>query len=277
MAMLLSILGLLAGFGLEALLLFFLLKLLQEAGAVRENYLGNAIPVSAGISFPMVTLAVYLLYGIGGRYETGFHVFLLGITAISLLGFIDDILGKRDVTGFKGHFRALFKGRLTTGGLKAMGGGVIGFYLALTNPTVTSSISAGEVILNTLIIALFANMLNLLDLRPGRAIKGFLLILALIAILGLGTTEWILIAPLLGAVLCYFGLDLKARAMMGDAGSNVLGLALGYLCVISLGLTVRIFILAVLLGMHLYTERYSLSRTIEKVRILKVLDDLGRS
>jgi UDP-GlcNAc:undecaprenyl-phosphate GlcNAc-1-phosphate transferase len=51
--MLLAILGLLAGLGLEALVLYFLLNLLQESGAVKENYLGREIPVSAGISFPL--------------------------------------------------------------------------------------------------------------------------------------------------------------------------------------------------------------------------------
>jgi UDP-GlcNAc:undecaprenyl-phosphate GlcNAc-1-phosphate transferase len=232
--MLLAILGLLAGLGLEALVLYFLLNLLQESGAVKENYLGREIPVSAGISFPLVTLGAYLIYGIAGSYDWGFHIFLMGIMSISFLGFIDDMLGKRDVTGFKGHFKALFKGRLTTGGLKALAGGLIAFYLALNNPSAINNISVGEIILDTLIIALFTNLLNLLDLRPGRAIKGFLFFLLLIAILGLGDIDWLLLAPLLGAVLYYLLIDLRAGAMMGDAGSNVLGLTLGYLCVISL-------------------------------------------
>ncbi|NLO22105.1 MAG: hypothetical protein GX119_08915 [Syntrophomonadaceae bacterium] len=249
---------------------------MQESGAVKENYLGQEIPVSAGISFPLVTMGIYLLYGIAGRFDWHFHIFLLGIMTISLLGLIDDMLGKRDVTGFKGHFKALFKGRLTTGGLKALAGGGIAFYLALTNPTVINNISVGEVILDTLLIALFTNMLNLLDLRPGRAIKGFLFFLIPIVIMGLGNIEWMLIAPLLGAVLYYFVIDLRAGAMMGDAGSNVLGLTLGYLCVISLGLLPRLFILLGLLAIHWYTEKYSLSQTIEKVRVLKVLDELGR-
>ena len=127
-----------------------------------------------------------------------------------------------------------------------------------------------------MIIALFTNLLNLLDLRPGRAIKGFLFFLLLIAILGLGDIDWLLLAPLLGAVLYYLLIDLRAGAMMGDAGSNVLGLTLGYLCVISLGLLPRLFILLGLLTMHWYTEKYSLSQTIEKVKVLKLLDELGR-
>ncbi len=274
--MFLTILALLAGFVLEAVVLYFLLNMLKDAGAVRQNYLGKEIPVSAGISFPLVTLTAYLIYGLCGQYELGFHVFLVGIMAISFLGFIDDMLGKRDIMGFKGHFKALFKGRLTTGGLKALGGGVIAFYLALTNPTVISSISAGEIILDTLLIALFTNMLNLLDLRPGRAVKGFFLFWVMIVIIGMGKIDWMLMAPLTGAVLYYFWIDLKAGAMMGDAGSNVLGLSLGYLCVINLGLIPRVLILVGLLAVHIYTEKYSLSQTIERVRLLRILDELGR-
>ncbi len=274
--MFLTILALLAGFVLEAVVLYFLLNMLRDAGAVRKNYLGKEIPVSAGISFPIVTLTAYLIYALFGQYDLGFHVFLLGIMAISFLGFIDDMLGKRDITGFKGHFQALFKGRLTTGGLKALGGGAIAFYLALTNPTVTSSLRAEELILDTLLIALFTNMLNLLDLRPGRAVKGFLLLGLMIVIIGLGKIDWMLIAPLLGAVLYYFWIDVQAGAMMGDAGSNVLGLSLGYLCVINLGLIPRVIILLGLLLIHIYSEKHSLSQTIERVRLLRILDELGR-
>src|SRR5690606_29750187 len=118
--------------------------------------------------------------------------------------------------GFKGHFGALLRGRLTTGGLKALGGGLIAFFLALF-----LSSSWYDVVLNTLIIALFANMLNLLDLRPGRAVKGYFIFLLLILLLAKGRVDWLLIMPVIGAVLVYFPYDLKAKVMMGDAGSNV--------------------------------------------------------
>lgn len=268
--------ALLAGAAVEALVLFFLLEMLKDAGAVGKNYLGHEIAISAGISFPISITAAYLLYGFFGQYQIDMAVFLFGVTAFSFLGFIDDMLGKRDVTGFKGHFKALFKGRLTTGGLKAVGGGIIAVYLALANPTAAADLGVMEVIMDILIIALFANLLNLLDLRPGRAIKGFLLFLVIIAVLALGQLEWMLIAPLLGAVTYYFRTDLKAMAMMGDAGSNVLGLSLGYLCVINLGLTPRIIILIFLVAMHLYAEKYSLTETIERIPLLRAADELGR-
>jgi UDP-N-acetylmuramyl pentapeptide phosphotransferase/UDP-N-acetylglucosamine-1-phosphate transferase len=83
-------------------------------------------------------------------------------------------------------------------------------------------------------------------------------------------------APLLGAVLCYLPTDVRARAMMGDAGSNVLGFALGYYATTSLSLTARLTSLVFLIAIHLYTEKISLTRTIENNALLKAIDQLGR-
>lgn len=255
----------------EGAVLFLLLNMLKETGATGKNFQGIDIPVSAGISFPMSLIIVAVFYELLGWYEDAYLLFIFGLVAISFLGFIDDRLGRRDTLGFKGHFGALFKGRLTTGGLKALGGGVISLFLALS-----LSKSWYDIIVNTLIIALFTNLLNLLDLRPGRAIKGFLIFGAVIlALARFNTNSWLFL-PLLGAVVVYFPVDLKAKAMMGDAGSNVLGLALGYWCVLSLEFPYRIGVLAFLLAVHVYTEKYSLTETIENNQVLKWLDDLGR-
>lgn len=264
-------LALLGGAIAEGLLLFFLLPMLQEVGAVRKNYLGNDIPVSAGLSFPLAYMLVLLIYVLLGQHQFD-QLLLLGLLSISFLGFIDDMLGQRDTLGFKGHLGALFKGRLTTGGLKAVGGGVVALFMA--------AIIGGEwwnIILNTIIIALFTNMLNLLDLRPGRAVKGFLLFLLVLSAIALAGIDYLLMAPLLGAVLYYFPADLKAQVMMGDAGSNVLGLALGFMAVTSLSLIARIGCLVFLIAIHIYTEKFSLTKTIENNAVLRSIDQLGRS
>ncbi|MBP8819755.1 MAG: hypothetical protein KBG91_04920, partial [Syntrophomonadaceae bacterium] len=228
-----------------------------ESGAIRKNYLGNDIPVSVGISFPVSLILVFLFYALIQRYDFSFHIYLIGILSICFLGFIDDMLGQRDTLGFKGHFGALFKGKLTTGGFKALGGGIIAFFIALSVSGLESLWNGWvDILLNTLIIALFTNMLNLLDLRPGRAIKGYLFFLFLIILMAGGRVNWLLIAPLLGVILVYFPVDLKARAMMGDSGSNVLGLTLGYYCVIYLSLPYRLGVLLFLIAMHIYTEKF---------------------
>lgn len=275
---LIATLAILSGAVAEGIILYFLLNMLRESGAVRKNYLGHDIPVSTGISFPVSVILVFIIYVLFSHYESSFHIYLIGIIAISFLGFIDDMLGQRDTLGFKGHFGALFKGKLTTGGLKALGGGFIALFMAFFLGTPGSlGHNLGNIIINTLIIALFTNMLNLLDLRPGRALKGYLFFLLLIILMAAGRVNWLLIGPLLGAVLVYLPVDLKVQAMMGDAGSNVLGLTLGYYSVIHLPLPYRIGVLVFLIAMHIYTEKFSLTRTIEKVPLLRAIDQLGRS
>lgn len=256
----------------EGILLFFLLKMLKDSGAIRKNYQGVDIPVSAGISFPLAVGIVFFIYAVSlPSYEYNYQLFLLGLLAVSFLGFVDDMLGGRDTLGFKGHFKALFRGKLTTGGLKAIGGGGIALFVAFF-----VSPSWSDLLINTLLLALFTNMLNLLDLRPGRAVKGFFLFLIIILILGWKHINYCLIAPLIGIILWYFPFDLKAKAMMGDAGSNVLGFALGFIIIDSLPLIIRLLSLLFLIAMHIYTEKFSLSKTIEKNIVLNKLDQLGR-
>lgn len=264
-------LAVLAGALTEWVVLYLLLGMLSSVGAVARNYQGIDIPVSSGITFPMTLLIVYLGMSLFVPTPASLHLLLMGLVFISFLGFIDDMLGQRDTLGFKGHFGALFKGRLTTGGLKALGGGMIALFVAYF-----SSSGPGNILLNTVILALSTNMLNLLDLRPGRAIKGFLFLLLLLLLFSWNLVDWFLLAPILGMVLVYFSYDLKARTMMGDAGSNVLGFYLGYLAIIHLSLYSRLGVLVFLIGMHLYTERYSLSQTIESNRFLYAIDQLGR-
>lgn len=264
-------LGAVTGALLEGLVIFFLIGMLTETGAVRKNFQGNDIPVSMGLSFPVVVMMVFLIYGMLQWYDDSYHLYILALMAVSFLGFIDDMLGQRDTLGFKGHFGALFRGRLTTGGLKAMGGGLVSFFTAFF-------VSDGwvAIIINTLILALFTNMLNLLDLRPGRAVKGFIFFTAIIIIIAGGSLDWLLVAPLAGAVLWYFRYDLAARVMMGDAGSNVLGFALGYLAVTELNFYARTGVLLFLIAMHIFTEKYSLTKIIEKSAFLRYIDNMGR-
>jgi UDP-GlcNAc:undecaprenyl-phosphate GlcNAc-1-phosphate transferase len=271
-------LAMLVGAVVEGVALYFLLNMLLASGAVRKNYRGNDIPVSVGISFPVSLILVFLFYALIKRYDFSFHIYLIGIISICFLGFIDDMLGQRDTLGFKGHFGALFKGKLTTGGFKALGGGIIAFFLALSLSGLEPSWKGWvDILLNTLIIALFTNMLNLLDLRPGRAIKGYLFFLLLIILMAAGRVNWLLITPLLGIILVYFPVDLKARAMMGDSGSNVLGLTLGYYSIVFLSLPYRVAVLLFLIAMHIYTEKFSLTKTIEQVPLLRAIDQAGRS
>lgn len=197
-------------------------------------------------------------------------LFVFAMMCMFLAGALDDLIGNRDVSGLKGHFKSLFKGELTTGGFKALFGGFVGLVVS-----VCISKDIVDIIVNTLVIALSTNLMNLFDLRPGRAIKAYLVIIIPIFFT---LTGYIKILPLLilPNVLAYFNTDLKARAMMGDTGSNVLGISIGVLMAFGYDIKVRVGWLVFLVLMHLITEKFSLTKIIEKNRVLKFIDNLGR-
>ena len=248
-------------------------NLLVESNCIRPNYKGEMIPVSMGIVFlPMIIINGIILafFTVDFISLSCLFLFIFGMMAMFFAGIIDDTIGNRDVSGLKGHFKSLFKGTLTTGGFKALFGGFVGLIIS-----VSISKDIIDIVVNTLVIALSTNLMNLFDLRPGRAIKVYLVIMITIFFTLSG---YIQILPLLilPNVLAYFNFDLKAKAMMGDTGSNVLGISIGILMVLGYTLKVRIVWLVFLVLIHLLTEKFSLTKIIEKNKVLNFIDRLGR-
>lgn len=248
-------------------------NLLVESNCIRPNYKGEMIPVSMGIVFlPMLIIngIIVAFFTVNFVSSSLLFMFIFGIMSMFFAGIIDDTIGNRDVSGLKGHFKSLFKGKLTTGGFKAVFGGFVGLIIS-----VSISKNITDIIINTLIIALSTNLMNLFDLRPGRAIKVYLVIMIAIFIT---LTGYIQLLPLLilPNVLAYFNYDLKAKAMMGDTGSNVLGISIGMLMAFGYTLNVRIAWLVFLVLIHLLTEKFSLTKIIEKNKVLNFIDKLGR-
>jgi UDP-N-acetylmuramyl pentapeptide phosphotransferase/UDP-N-acetylglucosamine-1-phosphate transferase len=247
--------------------------MLVDAGIIRPNYKGEMIPVSMGIVFlPMLIIGSIILVFTTADASKLTYYFMFDFALISMFfaGIIDDIIGNRGVSGLSGHFKSLFKGKLTTGGFKALFGGFVGILIS-----VSISRNIGDIVVNTLIIALSTNLMNLLDLRPGRAIKAYLVIMIPIAFT---VASFLVPLPLLilPNVIAYFYTDLKARAMMGDTGSNVLGISIGFMFVAGYSFNVRISWLVFLILIHALTEKYSLTKIIEKVGVLNFIDRLGR-
>ena len=247
--------------------------MLTEGEIVRPNYKGDMIPVSMGIVFiPMLIInSILLTFYINKPLNMMYlFIFMASLLAMAFAGIMDDIIGNRSVSGLKGHFKSLLKGKLTTGGFKALFGGFIGILVS-----VAITRNPAEIIVNTLIIALSTNLMNLMDLRPGRAIKVYLVIMITITAT---VTGFIKVLPMLilPSVLAYFNQDLKAKCMMGDAGSNVLGISIGLMMVFGYSMPVKIAWLVFLVLIHIFTEKYSLTKIIEKNKILNFLDRLGR-
>lgn len=248
--------------------------MLKSSGMLRPNYRGEKIPVSMGISFipALIINSTILLYcNVDTIRLFRIYILLFAIMSMCFAGIIDDSIGNRDVTGLKGHFKSLLKGKLTTGGFKALLGGLVGLLI-----TVSISKSISYILVGTLVIALSTNFMNLLDLRPGRAIKVYILISIIIFIFS-SVFEKEVMMLILPAVVAYFYYDLKAMAMMGDAGSNVLGISIGVFIVTSFDLKVQIFYLAILVAIHIIGEKFSITKLIENNHILNYIDKLGRN
>ena len=123
----LSIILFFIGFIGTSLIIPLFKNLLVSSNLVRSNYKGENIPVSMGIVFlPMLILNSILLIYLTDENIIYTYMFLFGIMSMFLAGALDDIIGNRDVSGLKGHFKSLFKGKLTTGGFKALFGGFVG-------------------------------------------------------------------------------------------------------------------------------------------------------
>ncbi|MBN1460519.1 MAG: glycosyltransferase family 2 protein [Armatimonadetes bacterium] len=235
-------------------------------GLRRANFFGRSIPSAAGAIFPLVGVPLLFYSPLDLTHRTPA---LIAFVAFGVLGLADDIFGGEAERGLRGHLRALVRGRVTTGSLKAVGGLAAGVGIGY----VVESGSLGLAVLDGLLIALSANFVNLLDLRPGRALKGFL-ILSLLAI-SLAPDAISLLGPVLTAAVVCAPSDFSARTMLGDVGANVLGGLAGVALVLSLTPGARLAAVLVLLVMHIVSERHSLTDIIARNSVLNWLDRLG--
>lgn len=239
----------------------------------RQNFRGQRIPTVAGLAF---VLGGEFFYACEWFWQ-GLHTSLAAVYFLVTLGFgalglLDDLEGDRKVGGFAGHFRALGRGHLTTGAAKAIGGGLLslvaGFLIVSPRPF-------GYALLSALLIALSANTLNLLDLRPGRCLFGFFVgavtvgaVLLSQHTLGAGFLLWTALA----FALILYPLDAGGAAMLGDTGANTFGAVLGVAGAIYFAPVWQGVLVLVLLGFQVWCERYSLSRFIENSPFLSGLD-----
>jgi UDP-GlcNAc:undecaprenyl-phosphate GlcNAc-1-phosphate transferase len=240
----------------------------------RRNYRGHELPVASGV---VVVLAAALVGGVytlqvryggwsPGELRRGATV---GGAALGFgfLGLVDDLLEGSSRKGFRGHIGAVRHGEITTGLVKLVFGVLFGMLLV--------GLDLHESIRGGIVVAAAANLANLFDRAPGRVIKVSLIGAVLVA--ALGAPGWHLTGPMLivGAGLGLLVPDLRERCMLGDTGSNVLGAAVGWGLVLSLGSAGEWVALAVLVGLNVISEFVSFTRVIDAVAPLRWLDRLG--
>ncbi len=248
--------------------------MLARRGHVRANYAGRLVPTSSGVHVVASAAVACALAVAFGRAEPADTLpGLLVVVVASIVGLLDDLSGSARSKGILGHLRALVsEGRPTTGTLKAA---VIWVAGAIATCHAPDGPSAAGVALGSVTISLSANFTNLLDLRPGRAAKAFFA--GTCALLATARPHAGVVAmALAGAILSGLGDELKERSMMGDAGSNPLGAALGYWIALGTDLPAMVLATAFLMAVHIWTERHSITDLIERVPLLRLIDRLGR-
>ncbi len=270
-----------AGWALFALLA----KTLTHSGHTRPNFQGRQIPTSMGVGFPLLAVAFGALAAIIPGLDLDAYIPQIVIISFgfSFLGLLDDLVIIREKGGFRGHFGRIATSGVSTAILKA----VFGVGLAFLTAVIYWKQSAGwqMAIVDTLIVALAANAINMLDVRPGRAVKGFLLSFILIigitfVTVALGSATilpqtLVLLVPFALWTTAYAARDFTCSAMLGDTGSNALGAILGLLIVWELSNVSKWICLAILVAFQLFCEAFSLTTVIERVKLFRFFDRLG--
>jgi UDP-N-acetylmuramyl pentapeptide phosphotransferase/UDP-N-acetylglucosamine-1-phosphate transferase len=250
---------------------------------LRTNYRGRQVSLLGG---PAIAVTTVVAAALDRRAEPNVRraAVLAGGTA-AVAGWVDDTRGSSSSRGFLGHLSALRHGTVTTGVIKIglIGAGALGAsrqleHLSATDgggaapngrlDAMTTRIAAGAV------IAASANLANLLDLRPGRALKVALVLAARLALSGRPASG--VAAVTAGCAAGMLPLDLGEQVMLGDTGANCVGAMLGVAAVAGARRRKVFGLLAGLAVLTAASEVVSFSRVIEGNGALSWIDQLGR-
>jgi UDP-N-acetylmuramyl pentapeptide phosphotransferase/UDP-N-acetylglucosamine-1-phosphate transferase len=256
-----------------------LLREMRARGHVRENFRDRPLPWPFGVLIVVAALIALIALAPLQQLEATHTLhpetlLVLGyVLGVAFLGLLDDTLGQTLAgapRGLRAHGRAALRGRLSTGALKAAGTTGLALYTLSTR-----SLPTGCWLLASAVLVLATHVFNLLDLRPGRAIKA-LVLLGLGLTIAAGTRALYSLGLFAGPALIAGVYDLRERAMLGDTGASVLGALAGLWLVLCLSTLGQAIALAALLAIALYGEFRSLSALIERLPLLRHLDSLGR-
>ncbi len=247
-----------------------------KAAWERNNYRGRAVNLSGGVAAAVASIA-----GAAAAPAEIRSAALVATCASAATGGADDF--SRDpaaAKGLTGHLKALSRGQVTTGAIKLLGisaaalisGGMIakrrggsGAHLLFDTVT-TGALIAGS-----------ANLINLFDLRPGRALKVTGAIAIALAADRNNVDGRSFAHTAAGVVAGAARRDLNETTMLGDVGANSLGTLLGLSLANHPHTRVRMAALLAVTGLILASEKVSFSKVIEGSAALSRVDRIGRA
>jgi hypothetical protein len=228
-----------------------LLRAAPPGGAARwerRNHAGRPVSLLAGPAFVV------------GAGSSGRPAMITAVVGAGMVGLYDDLFEPRRPTakGIRGHLAELRHGRVSTGAVKVVGLTTVGCAAALS-----VSRRPLDVIVGAALVAGYANLANLFDLRPGRCLK-------------FGLLHGPVAPEATGAAVALLPADLRERVMLGDCGANAFGAALGTAALLRHDLPGRLAALTAVVALTLVSERRSFSAVIAANPVLRRLDELGR-
>lgn len=236
----------------------------------RTNYAGREVTLWEG---PAAVLALLAAAATTSPTVTAATVVAGG------LGALDDHAQDTASKGLRGHLRAAREGTITTGLVKLVGLGTLGVAVAAGHsrrqPQAERALVRGlRVGAGAAVVAGSANLANLFDVRPGRALK--VSVLAAAPLLGRPDRAGQLAAAVVGTAAALLRADLAGESMLGDTGANALGAVLGIAACERLGLRGQAALAAAVAAATLASERISFTAVIDATPGLRHLDAWGR-
>lgn len=275
----------------------------------RTNFHGVTVSLRGGVAMAgaaVASAAVASAFSDQPRAALGGLVASLGG---GLAGYIDDVDqgahdGGKVAKGLKGHLGALAHGQVTTGVIKIAGIGASALAASALVGSKATSVSgkAADLVLNTVLIAGTANLANLLDLRPGRALKATVLVATPLSYFSCAaaktpasgasgaasatpaapasaspaSAQRLLASGLNAAAITALVEDLQETTMLGDTGANAAGALLGTSLAANDSWKLRLGTTLGVVGLILASEKVSFSKVIAANPALNWLDQLWR-
>ena len=258
----------------------------------RTNFHGATVSLRGGVAMAgasVASAAVASALSDQPRAALGGVVASLGG---GLAGYIDDVDqgahdGGKVAKGLKGHLGALAHGQVTTGVIKIAGIGASALAASALVGSKATSVGGkvADLALNTVLIAGTANLANLLDLRPGRALKATVLVATPLSYFSCAdaktpaspaSAQRLLASGLNAAAITALVEDLQETTMLGDTGANAAGALLGTSLAANDSWKLRLGTALGVVGLILASEKVSFSKVIAANPALNWLDQLWR-